>query len=186
MKNYSALLLTSSLLFAAVAPAIAQKSDIPAPPNILVVQREMLKPGKSGSPHRKTESAFIKAFADAKMKTYYLGVDSLSGPSRALFFVGYADPDSPAGRLRRTAAGELVHLSPDVPPQPLTCEVEQFDFSAHATRESLRTYVNKLRPRKVILVHGDAPAIEWFRAALSADLPASKILLPAPGVPLEL
>ena len=89
MKNYSALLLTSSLLFAAVAPAIAQKSDIPAPPNILVVQREMLKPGKSGSPHMKTESAFIKAFADAKMQTYYLGVDSLSGPSRALFFVGY-------------------------------------------------------------------------------------------------
>jgi len=110
----------------------------------------------------------------------------ISNPQHALFFVGYADPDSPAGRLRRTAAGELVHLSPDVPPQPLTCEVEQFDFSAHATRESLRTYVNKLRPRKVILVHGDAPAIEWFRAALSADLPASKILLPAPGVPLEL
>jgi hypothetical protein len=90
MKNYSALLLTSSLLFAATAPAIAQKmSDIPAPPKILVVQREMLKPGKSGSPHMKTESAFIQAFADAKMKTYYLGVDSLSGPSRALFFVGY-------------------------------------------------------------------------------------------------
>jgi hypothetical protein len=89
MKNYSALLLTSSLLFAAVAPAIAQKSDNPPPPNILVVQREMLKPGKSGSPHMKTESAFVKAFADAKMTTAYIGLDSLSGPTRAVFLAGY-------------------------------------------------------------------------------------------------
>jgi Cft2 family RNA processing exonuclease len=110
----------------------------------------------------------------------------ISDPRHALFFVGYADPDSPAGRLRRAAAGELVQLSPDVPPQPLTCQVEQFNFSAHATRESLRAYVNKLRPRKVILVHGDASAIEWFRASLSADLPETEILLPIPGVPLEL
>jgi hypothetical protein len=46
--------------------------------------------------------------------------------------------------------------------------------------------VNKLRPKKVILVHGDPPAIEWFRATLTADLPGTEILLPTPGVPLEL
>ncbi len=89
MKNYSALFLGSSLLFAAIAPAIAQKSDVPPPPNILVVQREMLKPGKSGSPHMKTEAAFSKAMSDAKIKTAYIGLDSLSGPTRALFLSGY-------------------------------------------------------------------------------------------------
>ena len=30
-------------------------------------------------------------------------------------------------------------------------------------RETLRAYVNKVRPKKIILVHGDMPAIEWFR-----------------------
>ena len=110
----------------------------------------------------------------------------ISDPQHALFFVGYADPESPAGRLRKAAPGEIVQLSPDVPPQPLNCEVEQFNFSAHATRESLRAYVNKVRPKKIILVHGDAPAIEWFRATLTADLPGSEIVLPRPGVPLEL
>ena len=110
----------------------------------------------------------------------------ISDPQHALFFVGYADPASPAGRLRTATPGQIVQLSPDVPPQPLTCEVEQFNFSAHATRESLRAYVNKLRPKKVILVHGDPPAIEWFRATLTADLPGTEILLPKPGVPLEL
>ncbi len=110
----------------------------------------------------------------------------ISNPQHALFFVGYADPDSPAGRLRKAAAGEMVQLSPEVPPQPLDCQLEQFNFSAHATRESIRAYVNKVRPKKIILVHGDAPAIEWFRGTLAGDLPGSEILLPTPGVPLEL
>jgi Cft2 family RNA processing exonuclease len=110
----------------------------------------------------------------------------LSDPAQALFFVGYADPESPAGRIRAAKPGDIVQLSPEFPPQPLRCQVEEFNFSAHATRESLRAYVNKVRPKKVILVHGDAPAIEWFRQTLSADLPGSEILTPTPGVPLEL
>ena len=79
-----------------------------------------------------------------------------------------------------------MQLSPEDPPQPLRCDVQEFNFSAHATRESIRAYVNKVRPKKVILVHGDAPAIEWFRATLAADLPQSDILTPTPGVPLAL
>jgi len=110
----------------------------------------------------------------------------ISDPQHALFFVGYADPASPGGRLRSAAPGEIVQLSPDVPAQPLSCQVEQFNFSAHASRESLRAYVNKVRPKKIVLVHGDTPAIEWFRATLAGDLPQSEILLPTPGVPLEL
>jgi Cft2 family RNA processing exonuclease len=110
----------------------------------------------------------------------------LSDPAHALFFAGYADPLSPAGRIRATAPGGTVQLSPEYPPQPLRCTVEEFNFSAHATRESIRAYVNKVRPKKVVLVHGDAPAVEWFRGALAADLPGSEILTPAPGVPLAL
>ncbi len=110
----------------------------------------------------------------------------ISDPAHALFFVGYADPESPAGRIRSAKPGDTVQLSPEFPPQPLRCQVEPFNFSAHASRESIRAYVNKVRPKKVVLVHGDAPAIEWFRATLAADLPASEILTPTPGVPLEL
>ena len=107
----------------------------------------------------------------------------ISDPQHALFFVGYADPDSPAGRLRRAAPGEIVQLSPDVPPQPLDCQVEQFNFSAHATRESLRAYVNKVRPKKIILVHGDAPAIEWFRGDAGRRSPGQRDSAPDAGRP---
>ena len=110
----------------------------------------------------------------------------LSDPAQSLFFVGYADPLSPAGRIRSAQSGDMVQLSPEFPPQPLKCDIEQFNFSAHATRETLRAYVNKVRPKKVILVHGDEEAVEWFRSTLSADLPGSEILTPTPGVPLSL
>ena len=110
----------------------------------------------------------------------------LSDPAHALFFVGYADPLSPAGRIRSAAHGDMVQLSAEFPPQKLLCPVEQFNFSAHASRETLRAYVNKVQPKKVILVHGDRPAIEWFRGTLQADLPGSEILTPTPGVTIEL
>ncbi len=59
------------------------------PPKVLVVNREVLKPGKGGAPHAKTESMFVRAMAAAKDPTHYLGMDALSGPSRALFFTGF-------------------------------------------------------------------------------------------------
>jgi predicted metal-dependent RNase len=64
----------------------------------------------------------------------------------------------------------------------LNCAIER----GHATRESLRAYVNKVRPRKVILVHGDPGSVEWFREALAADLPDSEIIAPVPGETLTL
>src|SRR5579883_238173 len=59
------------------------------PPKVLVIMRENLKPGKAGTTHEKSESAFVNAFRSAKWPEHYLAMDSQSGASRALFFVGY-------------------------------------------------------------------------------------------------
>jgi Cft2 family RNA processing exonuclease len=110
----------------------------------------------------------------------------IENPQHSIFFVGYADPESPAGLLRTAKPGDLVSLDPDEPPQRLACQIEQFQFSAHASRESLLRYVKQLAPKKIVLVHGDVPAVEWTRAQLSAALPGSEVIVPAPGVELEL
>jgi hypothetical protein len=82
--------------------AVAQdNAEMHKPPKVLVIQREVLKPGKGGAPHQKTESAFVRALAAAKSTTYYLGMDALSGPSRSLFFTGY---DSFAGWEKESLA----------------------------------------------------------------------------------
>jgi len=79
------------LVVAITATAIAQQNqeEVMAPPKVLVIVREFLKPGKAGSPHIKTESGFVNAFAAAKWPTHYLAMDSLSGQSRSLFIIGY-------------------------------------------------------------------------------------------------
>jgi Cft2 family RNA processing exonuclease len=107
-------------------------------------------------------------------------------PEHSLFFVGYADPESPAGVLRNSRPNELVSLDEDEPAQPLRCRLEQFQFSAHASRESILEYINKVAPKKVVLVHGDVPAVEWVRTAAAASLPESEVIVPPPGVEIEL
>ena len=110
----------------------------------------------------------------------------VENPQHYIFFVGYADPESPAGLLRAAKPGDLVALDPDEPPQRVACHIEQFQFSAHASRESIVAYAKKLAPRKIVLVHGDIPAVEWTRAQLAAALPESEVIVPTPGVELEL
>jgi Cft2 family RNA processing exonuclease len=107
-------------------------------------------------------------------------------PRHSIFFVGYADPESPAGILRNARPNDQLKIAPDQLPQRVQCHIEQFQFSAHASRESLIAYAERLAPKKVLLVHGDPPAVEWMRARLASDLPNSEIIAPTPGVELEL
>ena len=110
----------------------------------------------------------------------------LEDPRHSIFFVGFADPLSPGGVLRAAKPGDQISLDPELPPQELRCNIETFQFSAHASRESIVAYVKKLAPKKVVLVHGDAPAVEWVRAQVAAALPESEVIVPAPGVEIEL
>lgn len=109
----------------------------------------------------------------------------LSSPEHAVFFIGYCDPETPGGFIQHAKPGDLIELAPDTEPVPLNCRVEKFDFSGHATRESLRAYVNRVRPKKVLLVHSSPEAANWFRETISADIPGCQVLIPEPGVTLE-
>jgi hypothetical protein len=91
MKRYVGLWLMVALLAASAITVVAQASADGAmpPPKVLVIFREFIKPGKSGAPHVKTESAFVQAMTAAKWPTRYIGTDSMSGQPRSLFFTGY-------------------------------------------------------------------------------------------------
>ena len=110
----------------------------------------------------------------------------IENPIHSIFFVGYANPESPAGLLRDAGTDGEVALDPNKPRQQIRCNIEQFQFSAHATRESLIHYAAKTSPNKILLVHGDPPAVEWMRDTLSNKLPGSEIIVPTPGAELEL
>ena len=59
------------------------------PPKVLVMDVEWLKPGKGGSVHQKSESAFIQAAEKAKSPQHYVAMQALSGPPRSLFVFSY-------------------------------------------------------------------------------------------------
>ena len=105
----------------------------------------------------------------------------IENPQHSIFFVGYANPESPAGLLREAGKGGEVALDPDKPPQGVRCNIEQFQFSAHATREGLIEYARKISPHKIVLVHGDPQAVEWMRTTLAAELPSTDVIVPMPG-----
>lgn len=130
--------------------------------------------------------ALTSGMMTEKTLSYVLGERMLANPVHHLFFIGYADPNSPGGHIRAASRGDLVQLTPGATALPLECEVQSFNLSAHATRESIRAWVNRTAPKKIVLVHGDPAAMEWFRQTLSADLPGSEILIPPPGETIEI
>jgi hypothetical protein len=96
-------------LAVALSPALnAQNSAADdGPPNVLVIHREYLKPGKGGMLHDRSESAFVHAFAEAKSPYHYFAMDSLSGPARSLFFFSYnsfADWEKETAAIRSNKA----------------------------------------------------------------------------------
>ena len=102
------------LAVVALGSAAAVAQQMMTPPKVLTISREFLKPGKSGALHDKAESAFVQAFTKAKWPTHYLGMNSLSGKPRSLFFVGYDsfeawEKDAIAIQKDPSLAGALDH-----------------------------------------------------------------------------
>ena len=104
---------------------------------------------------------------------------------QSIFFVGYADPDSPAGRLKAAKQGETFVFSPSAGRVTKTCDVQDFDLTAHANREDLLEFVGRVSPRTILLGHGDETARAWFEAQIHLRWPKIKVFQPQPGKPVE-
>jgi len=106
----------------------------------------------------------------------------MSGDKRqSIFFVGYADPDSPAGRLKAARPGETFVFSPGAGRVTRDCDVQEFDLTAHANRDDLLDFVGQVSPRAVLLGHGDASSRVWFEDQIRTRHPKIKIIQPQPG-----
>ncbi len=110
----------------------------------------------------------------------------IENPRNAVAFVGYTDPESPGYRLRVAKEGEKIKLAPDQPTVEVHARIESFDLSAHATREQIAEYVEKVRPKKLLLVHGEEPSQQWFMARFAQTLSGTEIIRPEPHMPVDL
>lgn len=92
MKSIAGCLLAATLFSVGTGVCAAQESTeakTTPPPKVLLIDREFLKPGKSGGVHEKSESAFVQAFVRAKWPSHYFALNSVTGKNRSLFLIGY-------------------------------------------------------------------------------------------------
>ncbi|HEY0455153.1 MAG TPA: MBL fold metallo-hydrolase, partial [Verrucomicrobiae bacterium] len=72
----------------------------------------------------------------------------MAGEERhGIFFVGYSDPDTPAGRLKASKPGETFIFSPSGGEVTRRCDVQEFDLTAHAHRDDLLEFIAQVEPR---------------------------------------
>jgi len=100
---------------------------------------------------------------------------------QSIFFVGYADPDSPAGRLKAAKRGETFVFSPSAGRVTKNCDMQDFDLTAHANRGDLLEFVGQVAPRVVLLGHGDKGARAWFEEQIRSRWPKIKVIQPQSG-----
>jgi Cft2 family RNA processing exonuclease len=100
---------------------------------------------------------------------------------QSIFFVGYADPDTPGGRLRAAKPGETFIFSPSAGEVTKRCHIEDFDLTAHANRQELLDFVGRVEPRAVLLGHGEDSSRNWFEEQIRTRYPKIKVFQPKPG-----
>jgi len=114
-----------------------------------------------------------------------LAVRMAGDERQSIFFVGYADPDSPAGRLKKAALGETFVFSPSAGRLTRKCNLQDFDLSAHSNRSDLLEFVGRVAPRVVLLGHGDIDARSWSEQQIHQCWPKIKVIQPQPGVAIS-
>jgi len=114
-----------------------------------------------------------------------LALRMMPDPRQAVFFIGYADPDTPGGRLKASKPGEPFLFSASAGEATRLCEMQDFDLTAHANREALLEFAGKVSPRVILLSHGEQSSRDWFAEQIRLRHPQTRIIQPAPGLVVE-
>lgn len=109
----------------------------------------------------------------------------LNDERHAIFFVGYCDPETPGGRLKKSEPGKPFLFSETVGEVTRRCELESFDLTAHANRDELLDLVEVVSPHTVVLGHGETDSRKWFEEQIRQRYPKIKVIQPTPGLTFE-
>jgi Cft2 family RNA processing exonuclease len=120
-----------------------------------------------------------------KTAAHDLALRMIGDERQAIFFVGYADPQTPGGRLKAAKPGETFLFSPSGGEVARRCEVQDFDLTAHANREELLDFVEEVSPRTVLLGHGEEDALTWFETQIKTRYPKVNVIQSQPGMSLD-
>lgn len=117
MSNARRVCTLAIVIASASVPVLAQTpaQDPNAPPKVLAIFREEVKPGR-GAAHEANEAGWPAAFTKAQWPVPSLAVTSITGPSEAWFFTGYPsleamEADGKAQEANQALMAEMQRLS---------------------------------------------------------------------------
>ncbi|HET6513208.1 MAG TPA: MBL fold metallo-hydrolase, partial [Candidatus Kapabacteria bacterium] len=113
--------------------------------------------------------------------SYFLAQRWLRERNFAICFVGYTDPRTPGYVVSHAKKGDRVRFGSMKRDVPVRCNIERFRFSAHARREELLEIVDRLRPKHVVLTHGDEQAMAAFGSSITEKFPEISVSAPEVG-----
>jgi Cft2 family RNA processing exonuclease len=82
----------------------------------------------------------------------------------AIFITGYQDEESPGRRLLELQTGDTLRINDE--DVPMNCQVSKYNLSAHADQIQLCQQVSYIKPKSIVLVHGDPGALRALRDKL--------------------
>lgn len=113
--------------------------------------------------------------------SYRLAQSWLRQKNSAIFTVGYMEKETPGFVISTAEQGMKIRLSKLSEEAEVKCTIRSFRFSAHSLREDLLKVVNKVNPAKVVLIHGDPPAIDWVGASILKENKNRRVYAAEPG-----
>jgi Cft2 family RNA processing exonuclease len=117
--------------------------------------------------------------------SYNLAKRWLRQKDSAILTVGYMEENTPGFKFANSKKGDKIQLN-ETDEEEVKCTIEQFRFSSHSRREELLAIVKKLKPAKVVLVHGDPVGINWIGASILKEFRNVKVFRAEPGNELSL
>lgn len=100
--------------------------------------------------------------------------------SFSIAIIGYQDPSCPGAELLASKKGEPFNFAGVM--KKRFCEVERFRFSAHASGDDLKRLIGDVRPKTLVITHGDADACDALALYTSETLPGTRIIIPRKGI----
>ncbi|HAB51867.1 MAG: exonuclease [Ignavibacteria bacterium RIFOXYB2_FULL_35_12] len=118
--------------------------------------------------------------------SFKLAKSWLKQKNSGIFIVGYMDESTPGNKIANAVKGGKIKLTEFSQEEIVKCSIEKFRFSAHSKREELIEIVRKLKPKKIILVHGGEDAISWVGNQILKELKGVKVFQAELGKEIEI
>ncbi|MCX5915276.1 MAG: MBL fold metallo-hydrolase [Deltaproteobacteria bacterium] len=87
-----------------------------------------------------------------------------------IFFCGYVDPDTLGYRVFHARPGEALSFSPKGDPVTIhNLNIRRFYLSSHADRYELLEVARRIKPRNIVLIHGEREGMEFMKGELEGE-----------------